>query len=510
MYSETYNTIPFRSVTECKRVMKSTMDAKSKLKPERLISNCLNATKMNQYPVVYFFYAPLDEDRLSDEEFREMFYHLTDSYIEEVGENLDPIYLLSTLCETQNTDVTLGRVVGVLKAILKTDDNEIRAELLRPLFNRLCKKDMHILLLRLSGRDNKVRLRHIVAALADANGSLFHEVKRAILLHGVHKVCQVLSSGEGLHNLIKPHYGTGIVIPSPAFIDDAILAPFGECYIETPMGEWMTLHVLEDAKRPMLFNSSGIEVDVEVSTETLCSDWPSGIYLMEYAANRDVELQICDILRIDEEGYENYTSMPFEQRREYITANFRDYEYKSMVKIENPTTALMHMTKTIEGDTIQTVLLRNANGLLTYENTRYELLLVTLEHSPYQTFRLNGGVLTSTVKGARSKLIGKWKVSVRDGPAYYDVGMLEASPDVEKRLRKLINADNLYEDDYVTLKHPVFVDVNVIASGWGDYGAYVQGTIVSINSKAGIGDCVGIHEIESLTGLGGANDGGQG
>jgi len=486
------------------------MDVKSKLKPERLISNCLNATKMNQYPVVYFFYAPLDENRLSDEEFREIFYHLTDSYIEEVGDNLDPIYLLSTLCETQNTDVTLGRVVGVLKSMLKTKDDEIRAELLRPLFNRLCKKDMHILLLRLSGRDNKVRLRHIVAALADANGALFHEVKRAVLLHGVRKVCEVFSSGEGLHDLIKPHYGTGIVIPSPAFIDDAILAPFGECYLEIPAGEWMTLHVLEDAKRPMLFNSSGIEVDVEINTETLCSDWPSGIYLMEYAANRDVELQICDILRIDEEGYENYTAMPFEQRREYIASNFRGWEYKSMVKIENPTMALMHLTKTVEGDTIQTVLLRNANGLLTYENTRYELLLVTIEHSPYQTFRLNGGILTSTVKGVRSKLIGKWKVSVRDGPAYYDVGMLEARPDVEKRLRKLINADNLYEDDYVTLKHPVFVDVNVIASGWGDYGAYVQGKIVSINSKAGVGDCVGIHEIESLTGLGGANDGGQG
>ena len=49
------------------------------------------------------------------------------------------------------------------------------------------------------------------------------------------------------------------------------------------------------------------------------------------------------------------------------------------------------------------------------------------------------------------------------------------------------------------MNSPVFVNVKLISSGWGDYGAYIQGLIVGVASRAGLNDCVSIDEIEALT-----------
>ena len=67
------------------------------------------------------------------------------------------------------------------------------------------------------------------------------------------------------------------------------------------------------------------------------------------------------------------------------------------------------------------------------------------------------------------------------------------------------NHSKLLNDEF-TIESPVFVEVEVNASGWGDYGPYVHGRVVSVVAEAGIKDCIGVEEIEMITGMDG-NDG---
>ena len=89
---------------------------------------------------------------------------------------------------------------------------------------------------------------------------------------------------------------------------------------------------------------------------------------------------------------------------------------------------------------------------------------------------------------------------------YYPVGLIEATPEAVKRLKSMIpNHSKLLNDEF-TIESPVFVEVEVNASGWGDYGPYVHGRVVSVVAEAGIKDCIGVEEIEMITGMDG-NDG---
>ena len=146
----TYSDMSFRSLAESSRVMTS-------MKPERIIANCLSGNKSNQYMVVYYFYSPESNTRLSDEDFREIFFHLTDAHCDEVDDDPDPIHLISQLSQTDSTTMNAGRVVSILKSVLECNDNEDRAKLMVPLFTRLCSRDIHPLLMRMSVRAGIVR-----------------------------------------------------------------------------------------------------------------------------------------------------------------------------------------------------------------------------------------------------------------------------------------------------------------------------------------------------------------
>ena len=41
----------------------------------------------------------------------------------------------------------------------------------------------------------------------------------------------------------------------------------------------------------------------------------------------------------------------------------------------------------------------------------------------------------------------------------------------------------------------MFVEVEVLSSGWGDIGAYMSCKIVGLAENAGIADCLGVEEL---------------
>ena len=47
----------------------------------------------------------------------------------------------------------------------------------------------------------------------------------------------------------------------------------------------------------------------------------------------------------------------------------------------------------------------------------------------------------------------------------------------------------------IKIENPLFVKVDIMTSGWGDVGAYMNGRIVGIDGSAGIADTMGVEEI---------------
>jgi len=470
--------LSFRSLGEACRVM-TAMD------PVRVISNCIAAMKREQWLVVFFFYPPAwATRRLSDEDFREIFYHLTDAYPEEVDEDPDPIFLLANLSLTPNTTMSASHVVKTLMKIMETEDNEIRAALLRPLFSRIENRDIQHALMRLSVKGSVVKRRHILAALARVNSELMYRVRRASFLVGLERVCSVLSEGQELWPLITPKPSIGLVIPAPISMETASV-PFTSCYMEYPEGEWMTLHVLKDGKR-MLFDSAGDEVVIEDSTIAMTEDFDNGVYLVEYASGREIEIMVVDIL------FDGSVDFSYSRRRDSMKERLPKWAIKEVIPLDDPTEAVQHIEEKAS------VLLWNKDGMLTYENTRYEVVILTLKSSPSKVFRVMGGKWVETVEGAPR--LGKWRVAARDGDSFYPVGLIEAEVDVETRLKKVCPPSKPYIGDEMALTGPMFVQVDVYAAGWGDYGPYIHGRIISISPESGLSDCVGVEEIEMLCG----------
>ena len=477
----TYCDLPFRSLAESSRVMHS-------IKPERIITNCLNACKSNQYPIVYYFYPPESDTRLSDEDFREIFYFLTDAHIEEVDDDPDPIHLLSKLSEVMDTTMNAGRALSILKSVLDSSiDNEQRAVLMRPLFGRINSRDLHPLIMRMSVRGGVVRRRNIIAALAWTNGKLFYQIKRASYLVGLERTCSVLSTGGELWPLIQPKKGIGMVIPSPSYRDSPNEIKFSKCYMEYPEGEWMSLHIMKD--RVMLFDSSGKEKDIVVFDY---QDFPEGIYLVEYASGRDVEMMVCDIL------FDGSADFSYEQRREVMENTLPKWAIKKVKRLNDPTDAAQHISED------RAVILWNAEGIHTFENTHYEMVILSAKKKKQPIFKIVSGRWVESIHGSQSSLVGKWRIAARDGDTYYPVGLIESEPHVAKRLKSFVDGGAQWRlNDEFKFDRPVFVEVEVNAGGWGDYGPYIHGRIVGLASEAGRKDCIGIEEIDLICGMGG-------
>jgi hypothetical protein len=448
----------------------------------KVIKNMLLTSPMSQWKIAYLCHAPSSKHRLSDEDLREIYYMLTDLYPEEVEDDPNPILMLSELSRANKTVAIIDRVFETTRTVLETlDCNEQRALTIRPLFSRVTSQDLMTFFFRLSNRQGAINRHDITKALAHANGELMRHVRKASFLIGLEKVCDRLSRQESIHDVLRPAIGMPMIVPAPTICDIQDV-PFGRTYLEIPEGERMTLHVLIDDVK--IFNVAGNDVEVEDSTRQMVESagLGVGIYLVEYASGRDVEMMVVDLLTPSDE------TMPFEKRREEIGCP--DWVLKPMKEIEDASYFMEHV------GTKQPVVMWNANGILTYESSVYETILMNAHEVHKSVFMVVGGVYVKETPQARPRL-SKWRVAVRDGDSYYPVGLVDIEPTLS--LMRFTNPHKIVEGEEVSMNTPVFVNVKVISSGWGDYGAYIQGIIESVASRAGRNDCVSIDEIEALT-----------
>lgn len=468
----------YRIFSESIRVCKAIPKDKSKV-----IKNMLLMCPLSQWKIAYLCHAPSSKHRLSDEDLREIYFLLTDLYPEEVEENPNPISMLADLSKANKTVAIIDRVFETTHSVLESCENNVqRASLIRPLFSRITSQDLLCFFYRLSNRQGAINRHDVTKALAHANGGLMRHVRKASFLIGLEKVCDRLSRQESIHDVLRPAIGMPMVIPSPTICNVRDI-PFGRTYLEIPEGERMTLHVLKDDIR--LFNVAGERIDDEDSTLQMiveASGVKEGIYLVEYASGRDIEMMFVDLLTPSVE------TMPFEKRRKKIGCP--KWALKPMNEIEDATFYLEHV------GTKQPVILWNANGILTYESSVYESALMNIEQVHKSVFMVVGGLYVKENPLSRP-VLSKWRIAVRDGDSHYDVGLVDIDPTVS--LMRFTNPHKIIEGEQVSMNSPVFVNVNVISSGWGDYGAYIQGVIESVASRAGLNDCVSIDEIEALT-----------
>ena len=467
----------YRILSESLRVCKAIPKDKSKI-----VKNMLLMCPLSQYKIAYLCHAPSSKHRLSDEDLREIYFLLTDLYPEEVEDNPQPIQMLANLSKAKKTVALVDRVFEVTRAVLDScEDNETRAALLRPLFSRITALDLACFFERLSNRQGVINRHDVTKALAHANGELMRHVRKASFLIGLEKVCDRLSRQESIHNILRPAIGMPILIPSPSICDIQDV-PFGKSYIEIPEGERMSLHILKDDVR--LFSAIGNDIEIEDSTLKMLEsvNLKEGIYLVEYANGRDIEMMFVDLLTPSVE------TMPFEKRRDEIGCP--TWALKPMIEISDAAYYLEHV------GTKQPTVLWNANGILTYESSIYETVLMNTQQVQKSVFMVVGGLYVKENPQSKPAL-SKWRVAVRDGDSHYSVGLVDIDPTLS--LTRFTNPHKIREGEEVSMNSPVFVNVKVISSGWGDYGAYIQGMIVSVASRAGLNDCVSIDEIEALT-----------
>ena len=467
----------YRSLAESWRVLTS---YRLRSRAE-IVANNIRASMDEAWTVVSFFY-PKDGigNRLSDEDFREIFFLLTDAYPEEVEENPDPIDLLTTLSETEMTIGSANSVVDRIHSILNAPDNEVRSWLIRPLFTRISKRDLHPFFMRLSVRASPIRRRDVVSALGLAYDQPFHHVRTAVNLSGLKNTVRDLSLGAFDYAKIRPMIGKPIVIPSPVLLESPDAIVFTKCYVEEVEGVRVTIHYSK--KGAVGFTASGSELPDDddwidkwakaISTK----EWslPYGIYLCDYAEQRDNPLLLVDCLTPED------SKATFDMRRREIL-NATNWAVKPMESYDSPT----FLNETASA---LPLVIHNARGILTYENTIEEIALLN-PLKKERVVRVLSGRIVESISGGPP--IVMWKLGVRDGFDYYPVTEVESEIDFKRYCAPFKKITG----EAIKIETPLFVEVDVFASGWGDVGAYMNCSISRIAPTAGISECIGVEEL---------------
>ena len=439
-----------------------------------MVANNIRASSSDPWSVVSFFYPKGGVGgRLSDEDFREIYYLLTDAYPEEVEVNPDPIDLLTSLSETEMTEGHAKTIVDRMHKILEADDNEVRAWLIRPLFDRINKRDLHPFFMRLSIRAAPVRRRDVVKALGMAYDQPFHHVRTSVNLLGLKNTVRDLSLGSFDYTKVRPIPFMPMLIPTPNLVESTDAVAFTKCYAEPVEGAWATVH--HSKKKTIGFSASGEELpddDGWMSGWAASLNLPEGIYLADYAERRENPLLLIDWLNPDD------PKATFTKRRKRFN-DVPEWGLKGMLMLEAPYHAHYENTPFI---------LRNARGILTYENTLEEVALLNPTTTD-RIMRVISGRITESPTGGSPVML--WRLGVRDGFDYYPVCELESRLD----FKRYCGDYKVIPGEAIKIETPLFVTVRILSSGWGDMGAYVAGTITGIEPSAGISECMGVEEI---------------
>jgi len=84
-----------------------------------------------------------------------------------------------------------------------------------------------------------------------------------------------------------------------------------------------------------------------------------------------------------------------------------------------------------------------------------------------------------------------WKLGVRDGFDYYPVTEVQTEQDFSRYCATWKRLPG----EAIKIETPLFVNVTILSSGWGDIGAYVNCSVASINPSGGIAECMGVEEL---------------
>ncbi len=469
--------LSYRSLAESWRVM-----AAYKLRNRaEIVANNLRASMTDPWTVIAYFYPrSLNGNRLSDEDFREIYYLLTNAYPSEIEPNPDPIAHLVQLSETETTTGNAKSVVDRISKILASDDNEVRAWLIRPLFDRINKRDLHPLFMRLSVRSAPIRRREVIGALALAYDQPFHHIRTSANLLGLGNTVNDLSLHSFDYTAVRPLVGSPLVIPTPTLVESVSTVAFTKCLLETVEGAWVTIH---RGNETIGFTASGYELPDD---DDWIEKWADaiglepGIYLCDYAEMRDNPLLLIDWLDPSD------PQMTFAKRRERFEG-IPEWATKPMIALDRP----YHSEKYQE--TGHPFLLRNARGILTYENTIEEVALLN-PVSKHRIMRvLSGRVFQNLAQGPNLYVL--WKLGVRDGFDYFPITEMTSGDLTDQDFKRYCAEWKWLPGEAIRIETPLFVKVNILTSGWGEIGAYLNGNIVGIDSSAGLADTMGVEEI---------------
>lgn len=463
--------LPFRSLAESWRMLSHN---RLRRRSEVICGNIL-ACK-DPYVAVSFLYPVDGRKRLSDEDFREIFFLLTDAYPEEVYDDPDPIHLLSTLSETELTQIDAASVMRRIDLILDAEDNEVRAKTLRPCFDRIARVDLFAMLMRLSVRASPVTRRDVMQGIAKAYDQPFHQIRTSVNLFGMQNTLNTLSLGSFDYSTIRPLLGSPLVMPAPSMVASIGDVKFGKCFAESLEGVYVTLHNTPAGVR--VFDVGGVEIEDVDWAEGWVSiaSVPHGIFLCDYAENRDNPMMMVDWLSPDDPSWTFF-------RRRKIMESMPPWALKPMQVLDAP-----HLSDGYAAMG-QPYLLRNSASILSYENTMHEVVLVVPESPKERILRVMSGRVVPSTTGGPPRLL--WALGARDGFDYLKVAECESSFDFNHYCAPYKRQDG----EAIRVETPLFVKASIASSGWGDIGPYADATITGLAPSAGINDCLGAEEL---------------
>ena len=435
--------------------------------------------------LIDFFYEDSRLDRkLTDEDLREVFYHLTDLYPEEVVESPDIVELMSKIVTTgKETTMSFGFAYQRMQDILNADDNQVRAMIMRIVLKRTHPRDVYWFILRLTRTANPFKRRDILKALSQQYAIPIPRLKKESMFSSLKVVAEKAKKGSLIG---VPTIGDQLILPLPRRHQGSEM-PYPNAFLEVIRGERLTLHTHESFGS-VLFDPHGGEV-TELDSTQLASCLPQGIYVVEHTAQDDFPLKVCDVLHMVDEEVFNWD---LQTRRDWLEDEVSELLIKDFESVKN--------MKQITGFASKNgvCFIHNPKGILTFTNDHSECSLFSTKHTG-EIFRLVAGVWQHAP--ARGLVLNGWRVAARDGiDGYYEVGTITAEPQMEKRLAQMTLAGKAVEGAVVDMKGPTFVEVEIHSADYDERGIHIQGVITDLAPTAGLSDVVAVEDIEHLVG----------
>ncbi len=451
-------------------------------RPAVVLESCFNMNRGEIVEFIRFFYEDdRVEYRLTDEDLREIFYLLTDVYPEEVDENPDLNQILSNLSEQNESKASFARVHSLMKGMLDADNNNIRAMQMRSILTRLIPRDAYWVILRMQRKANPFKRRDVIMALANVFNIPSVRLTHASTFMDLPSIAKHLLEDKEL--ALTPVVGDKLLMPLPVRWTEKGL-PFTDTNLEVIRGERLTLHVDEDLFS--LRDPNGVEVKHDV--DVLQSMLDNGIYVVERVQADDFPVTLVDVLLNSEDIH----NKPFSDRREWLEENIPEFFIKPITHVRNPS----EMKRKCPKNGI--AFLHNGDAIVDYNNPRKSIVRFTTKATG-DIFRIIGGVWQH--QDGRGLVLSGWQVAARDGvDGYYEVGVIPAEADLEKRLRNRVQGGKALEGEMVLMDGPIFAQVDIHFADYDDRGIVIQGVITDIISNAGISDVVPVEEVEWLVG----------